>query len=346
MSTILGWDIGGANLKLARIEAGRVVDLVQSPCPALAAPEKFDRVLAEASGRLAGVDRHAVTMTGELSDVFPNRTEGVAYLVGLAQRAAGGTPVQIYAGRAGFLPPEQAVRQVPDVASANWHATACLLAAIKGNGLLADIGTTTTDLVPFAGGAVRARGFTDAERLTEGELIYSGVVRTPVMAMADRAPFAGREQGIAAERFATMADVYRLTGELPGDADPFAAADNRDKSVAASATRLARMLGRDGDDARLEDWVALAQYFAGRQLARLENAAQTLVARELLPPEAPLIGAGCGRFLARRLAARLPRPYLEFTDLIETVPDARDGAAVCAPAVAVGLLAAKIAEAG
>ena len=66
---------------------------------------------------------------------------------------------------------------------------------------------------------------------TEGELLYTGVVRTPVMAVAQTAPFSGRMQRIAAERFATMADVWRLTGDLPGDADPYPTADQRGKSA-------------------------------------------------------------------------------------------------------------------
>jgi activator of 2-hydroxyglutaryl-CoA dehydratase len=54
-----------------------------------------------------------------------------------------------------------------------------------------------------------------------------------------------------------------------------------------------------------------------------------------------VIGAGCGRFIARRLAERLGRPYLDFGDLLDAAPEARDMAARCAPAVAVALLAGK-----
>ena len=71
------------------------------------------------------------------------------------------------------------------------------------------------------------------------------------MAVAHTAPFCGRMQRIAAERFATMADVWRLTGDLPEDADPYPAADQRGKSLAESAARLARMLGRDASEAEL-----------------------------------------------------------------------------------------------
>ena len=147
-----------------------------------------------------------------------------------------------------------------------------------------DVGTTTTDLIPIKDGAVAARGATDAERLTEGELLYTGVVRTPVMAVTRSAPFKGRVQRIAAERFATMADVWRLTGDLPGDADPYPAADQRGKSGRESAARLARMLGRDASETELGEWMALARYFADCQLAEIEHAARGLAERDALPP--------------------------------------------------------------
>jgi hypothetical protein len=54
-----------------------------------------------------------------------------------------------------------------------------------------------------------------------------------------------------------------------------------------------------------------------------------------------VIGAGCGRFVAKRLADRAGRPYLNFSDLIDAAPEAREMAACCAPAVAVALLAPK-----
>jgi uncharacterized hydantoinase/oxoprolinase family protein len=99
------------------------------------------------------------------------------------------------------------------------------------------------------------------------------------------------------------------------------------------------MLGRDAADAALADWVALACHFAGCQLALIEEAAREVVMRQGLIGTTPVVGAGCGRFLARQLAARLGRPYFDFADLIAAAPEAREAAARSAPAVAVALLA-------
>ncbi len=338
MTRVLGWDIGGANVKAALAEHDRIGRVVQLPCPALADPNKFDAAVAAAGALFPAAELHAVTMTGELSDVFSDRRQGVAYLIALMQKMAEGAPVLIYAGAPGLRKPQAALEQPLKVASANWHAAATLLARKYTETLFIDVGTTTTDLLPIKRGCVSARGFTDAERLTEGELIYCGVVRTPVMAIAQTVPFRGRVQRIAAERFATMADVFRLTGELSEDADPFPTADQRGKSAEESAGRLARMLGRDAGDAAHGEWVAVAEHLAEAQIAMIEEAARNLCKRENLSPDAPIIGSGCGRFIAEDIAGRLGRRFADFSEAFDVAPDAREMAARCAPAVAVALL--------
>lgn len=339
MTFVIGWDLGGANVKVAVVEGAHVARVDQIPCPLIPDRGKFDQAVEAALKIIPAPALHAVTMTGELSDVFHDRREGVAYLVDLMVKSAVGQGLLIYAGEAGFLEPE-AAKQLPlQVASANWHATAAFAARHHPDALLIDAGTTTTDLIPIRGGAVAVRGATDGERLATGELVYSGVVRTPVMAIASFAPFGGRMQRITAERFATMADVFRLTGELPEDADPYPAADQRGKTVAESASRLARMLGRDAEEASLDAWIALARYFGGCQLAQLEDATRAVALQAPGPATAPVIGAGCGRFLARRLAERFGRAYVDFAELLHAAPEAREAATRCAPAVAVALLA-------
>lgn len=337
MAASFGWDIGGANIKLAQAEDGRIIAVHQIPCPLVAEPSKFDDAVDEALALCTPDATHAVTMTGELSDVFRTRAEGIAYLVALlAEATDAGT--RFYNLQSGLVDAENAVEHWPELASANWHASATLTASLCGDGLFVDVGTTTSDLIPLNDGKAATKGLTDGDRLTEGELIYGGVVRTPVMAIAQQAPFKGRMQRMAAERFATMADVYRLTGALPDDADPYPTADQRGKSIEESAARLARMLGRDADEADFIAWQALAHYVARLQLDQIEADARELYQREDLAADAPVIGAGCGRFLAHQLATRLDRPYRDFAEIIDCEPDARDMAAVCAPAAAMALL--------
>src|SRR5438309_1570695 len=81
---------------------------------------------------------------------------------------------------------------------------------------------------------VAARGASDAERLATGELVYTGIARTPLAALARELPFAGRRIGVMAEFFASAADMHRLAGSLPDGADLHPAADGRGKSLAES----------------------------------------------------------------------------------------------------------------
>jgi uncharacterized hydantoinase/oxoprolinase family protein len=92
MATIIGWDLGGANLKLARLEQGRVVHVAQIPCPIRQDRSKFDAALAEALPLCTSGAAHAVTMTAELSDVFSDRAEGVSYLVDMMAKPCSMAP--------------------------------------------------------------------------------------------------------------------------------------------------------------------------------------------------------------------------------------------------------------
>ncbi len=333
-----GWDLGGAHLKAAQTApGGHLVTVLQVPCRLWLGMDEFARSLSEARRHLRPARRHGVTMTGELADLFADRAEGVTRLSQAMTAAFPGDDVRFYAGDRGFV---TAVDDWRAIASANWHASVRFVAGRFRSALFVDVGSTTTDIVPVDGGQIDAIGYADDERLISEELVYTGVTRTPVMAVADTVPFVGQRQRVMAESFATMADVHRLTGALPEDADQLPAADGRGKTLEDSARRLARMLGRDFQSATMEEWRRLATHLAERQQQILRSAIDRTLSRGLLGGDAPIVGAGVGRFLAFELAQRLRRPYVDFADLVEGEPAAREWAARCAPAAAVAILAA------
>ncbi|HEY3325860.1 MAG TPA: hydantoinase/oxoprolinase family protein [Novimethylophilus sp.] len=342
MADSIGWDLGGAHLKAVRLdEAGRVINAVQLPCPLWQGLTYLGQAIDAAVASLGDCRVHAVTMTGELADIFPDRRQGVTQLVETMQRRLPVAELKIFAGMCGFVEVGQAQQRAADIASANWLASAQYAASRCGNGLFVDIGSTTTDLVPLHEGVAQPRGFSDAERLTSEELVYTGVIRTPVMAVAQRVPFGGHWQRLAAEHFATMADVHRLTGNLDPAHDMAATADGAGKSLDESARRLARMVGRDIDDAPMDQWFGLARFLADVQLRDIGCAVEHAWSRRLGNDAAPLIGAGVGRFMLRELARRTNRPFTDFSDLVEGTGDGKAWAAVCAPAFAVAWLARK-----
>ena len=337
---VLGWDIGGAHLKVAAVDRkDKVMQVLQLPCPLWLGLEHLDRAISTALAQMPGASLHAVTMTGELTDFFRNRAQGVKTILARFAKQAPVGRTCIYAGPEGFLTPKNAAQKTDAVASANWAASAQLVARFLPDALFVDIGSTTTDLVPIRGGVLRVRGLSDADRLACEELVYTGVVRTPIMALADRIPFDGQWIPAMAEYFATTADVYRLTGELPEGADQLPAADNGGKTVRDSARRLARMIGRDLESAPLAQWKQCARQLADLQLWQIRQACERVLSRTVAVDRSPVVGAGTGRFLARKLAAQLGRRYRDFDSLIDAVPGAASWASSCAPAVAVALLA-------
>ncbi len=340
MRSVIGWDVGGAHLKAARVEDGRVVGALQVASPLRLGLDCLSQAFADAKARIGAAPFHAVTMTGELADTFSSRAEGVEALSELAVRELAPQQVVLYAGRAGFIAPHDAPRHVEDIASANWFASASLVGRVLRTALLVDIGSTTTDLVPVVDGAVAARGYTDAERLAAGELVYTGLVRSFVMAVAERAPFAGRWSPLINENFATMADVYRILGQLPDGVDQMATADGRAKTIEASHARLARMIGRDADEGGEAEWRMVAQWFAERQIRTVVDGAMLVLSSTRMPADAPVLGAGIGDALVEEVARRLGRRHLSFDTVLDVVPHVRAQASHCAPAAALAALAA------
>ncbi len=336
---VIGWDIGGAHVKACLVEDGRVRDIAQWAAPLWQGLAPLDGALAAARARWPGLGggRHALTMTAEMTDLFPHREAGVTALAAHLA-AALGPDIHLYAGSAGWVAPTAAREHWVDIASANWLATAELVARRRPDALLVDIGSTTTDLIPVVGGRPQPAGRSDADRLASGELVYLGVVRTPLCALARRIVFDRRRVNVMNEFFATTADVFRLTGELDGAHDQHPAADNGEKDLAASCERLARMIGRDARDARVRQWRALAGAWRHAMLSEIGRNLGRVVRQADLGDGVPVVGAGAGQFLARILAERCNRPFVPFHALVGTPPAASNWADVCAPSVAVALL--------
>ncbi len=340
MQNIIGWDVGGAHLKAARVENGIVTQAVQIACPLWLGMGELDRAFTDAEAAIGRAPLNAITMTGELCDAFATREEGVVGLAAIMVRLLSPGRAVFYAGHSGFAGDTEAADLAIEIASANWHASAMLTGIRARAALFVDMGSTTTDIIPVADGRPASLGYTDAARLAHGELVYSGLARSFLMSGPKLVPFAGRWTPLMNEWFATMADVRRILGQLPEGADVMAAADGREKTKAASRARLARMIGRDSGEADDAAWDRLARFFAEAQLRDIMDATALVLSRGLLPASAPVVGAGAGRGVIRELAERIDRTFIALDDLIEAVPEARSKACDCAPASAVALLAA------
>ena len=338
---IVGWDIGGAHIKAAALDQnGCVVRVIQRDCPLWKGLSYLNEALERISMELNYSNAcHAVTMTGELVDLFGDRLEGVLAILDAIDQQLSPATVSVFAGRYGFLPSNEiSEKNYQAVASANWLASGLQVAQQTESALFADIGTTTTDLILIDHNQVKVRGYTDYERMRYDELVYTGIVRTPVMAIVDRVLFEGESVGIMAEHFATMADVYRITGELSEYADQLPAGDNGEKTIDGSVRRLARMIGRDSNSADHSKWCRLARWLREQQIMKIRLACEKQFSR-ISGDNQCIIGAGVGRFLLKDLARSFGVPYIDFGSLFsyKSPTDCFDPAD-CAPVVSVANL--------
>ena len=339
----VGWDIGGAHLKAAWLNHNAEVQAVyQEPCPLWQGIESLETALAHIVDKLPSSSvQHAITMTGELVDLFENKAQGVMEIIAVMQRVLGAQSLLVYAGRSGFISAELVeAKHIDDIASANWLASAQYVAQQIDEGLFIDMGSTTTDILLLSNKQVDALGYTDFQRLISSELVYTGMVRTAVMAVVQSVDFAGSEVGVMSEYFATMADVYRLTGELDERHDQSEPADGGEKTELASARRLARMIGCDLQDFSLSRWQELAYTIRKQQLNRIQLAIQKQLLRLDKQEKTVLIGAGIGRSLIQEIALNLELEYRDFDSLFKPSIDKTEmQIADCASAVAVSYLA-------
>lgn len=335
--TIIGFDVGGAHLKVVRAGGGQVVYAQTFATPLWQGLDNLVAAFAEAASVCSGAERAVLTMTGELCDFFNSREEGVRGLLEIIERHAPVSRKSIYAGPAGFVGLREAANLSRDVASANWHATASLVGRLTGDALFVDMGSTTTDILAVSEGRVANLGYTDGERLLTGELVYTGFTRTFLFAVANNAPVEGRISPLMNEYFASMADVHRILGVLKEEDDRHAAADGKEKTESASTARLARIIGRDAADMSALQWRNVAAWFSERQLRMVHDAAVQVSDR--VSEDAPILAAGTGRWQIRRLAERMERRYVDLAEIIPAVAEVRHQASNGAAATAVALLA-------
>ena len=337
---ILGWDVGGANLKAARIGADGEPgpSVLERPFALWREPQRLPAVLAEAADRLGGARRMAVTMTAELADCFATKREGVAFVLDSFATAFPGVETWVFGVDGRFRSPEAARRRPHRVAAANWMATATFVARVLPDALLVDVGSTTTDVIPILAGRVAARGRDDPARLRTGELVYTGALRTPVCAIVRSAPLRGRRCRVAAELFAIAADVHLWLGRI-GEADyTCETPDGRGRSRPEAGARLARMVCGDLELLGPDDVTAIAEHTAQAQVRQIAAGIRQVMRR--LGPACPRVAvlAGQGAFLARAAAAELG---LAVRDMAEDLGLAGSRAA---PAAAVAYLLEELAE--
>lgn len=302
----MGLDIGGATLKAATsdgIARSRPFPLWRSPSRLADEIDALVRGLAFSSV--------ALTMTAELCDCFRDKAEGVATILKAVSAAIGRIApdpwdhIAVWNTAGAFVDLATARDEPWTVAASNWLALATFAGRFVAadRALLIDVGSTTTDIIPLHAGTPVAVGRTDPERLASGELVYQGIVRTPLCAILPKVTLGGREYRTMAELFATAQDAYVVLGETPEDPSAVDTADGRPATAEFARDRIARMIGSDRTRFGDEDARNLARQVKANQVALLSAAITDVTRRSLDGRVDCVILSGQGEFLPRNCPA-------------------------------------------
>ncbi|MEA2723830.1 MAG: (((gamma-L-glutamylamino)ethyl phenoxymethyl)furan-2-yl)methanamine synthase [Gemmatimonadales bacterium] len=339
---ILGWDIGGVNTKVTRLEAATDGPVIRSMCLPFELkhdPDALTPTLTEAARAVGGApgDLHAVTMTAELSQAFRTKREGVGFVLDALEVAFPEAMLYVYTVEGRFVTPPEARTLPLSVGAANWAATARLVARSVPTCILLDVGTTSTDLIPIVHGQVVVQGYTDPARLLSGELVYTGALRTPVEAVAPQVPLWGGSAGVSADGFALIGDAHLWLGRLsPGDYT-CPTPDGRPPTREFAGERLARTVCADRDmldDSALD---AIAGALACAQVRAVATALERILER--WPVITTAVVAGLGDFIAVEAAETAGLDVVRLADRLGQ-------SARTAPAAAVAWLLWHTMEAG
>ncbi len=309
MVRVLGLDVGGANLKLTVMDC---VDGVISHAETLV--EYFPiwrrgrenlalaiRSLIKKSG-FSNPDLAAVTMTAELSDVYFSKTEGVRHIVESTKLALQNIELRFLNVYGELLSTEEVKSKPLEVAAANWYASGWLVSKLSKDCLLVDTGSTSTSLVPVLNGKVAASGFSDLEKLMNGELVYTGALRTNVAAITPYVPVRGVLTPVSSEFFAQSGDVHLILGHIRPEDYTVDTPDGRGVSTLEAAARLARVVCADLDILSMEEINSIASYVYKAQLLQIAEALTRLSKNLNLDlKDKPAYTAGLGaEFLAKK----------------------------------------------
>ncbi|NJD67444.1 MAG: hypothetical protein C3F12_02125 [Candidatus Methylomirabilota bacterium] len=322
MIRIIGWDIGGANVKAARLlcadgraESGRAVrrhfELWHNS-------NSLHSLLQTIYAELGPTDAMVVTMTGELCDAFADRAEGVAFIINAVRAAVPDIPLYAIDLDGRLMCLDTGEVELLTLAPTNWIAEAMVLATRQPDCLMMDIGSTTTDLIPIMGGRPIARGKRDIERLAHGELIYTGALRTPVAAIASGIPVRGVICRISAEYFAISADVYLALGQLTSDDYTCAAPDGGEKTSEGALRRLARVVCEDSKHLTASELHTMAAYIAEQQIQQITEGMFQVLSRIENGLHFPVVPVGIGAFLGETCARRLGLTVCDAPALIDS----------------------------
>ena len=343
MVNVLGFDIGGANTKATflKIENYKIKELktILEYFPIWkSGKNNVPKILEKLKTKLANLKQLegvCVTITAELSDEFMTKKEGINHILDCLFQVFNGIPIFVLNVKTDLVSVKEAKKNPLMVASANWAATGWITKQIIKDCIVIDVGSTSTSIIPIVNGEVAAEGRTDLEKLHNGELVYSGALRTNVATIVNSIAVHGNPTRVSSEMFAQTGDVHLILNNITEDEYTCDTCDGREKTHIGAAARLARVVCADLDMLTEQDIIEMAKFVYQKQILQIADGLKQVKKRVKLKKNTAVV-AGIGRkFLARKAAEHVG--FEEINDLNELVGV---DVAFASPSVGVAFMAA------
>ena len=260
---MIGIDVGGANLKVVD-DTGPHLHY----CPLWeGAPltDLLNQYVKEPDGQAA------VVMSGELADCFESKMEGISFIVNAVRNAF--HSARFYGTDGQFHDSD-----VPQLAAANWLASADYLRKEFPDAVLLDIGSTTADIIPLMC-FESMKGLTDLMRLQKGYLIYTGMLRGNIATILQSVILDGMVTPVSSEYFAISADAHLVLGHITPAQYTSDTPDKKEKTKKAALRRLARVVCADLDEIGNEGAYRIAGQFWEKQRGLIYDQVQRVAAQ-------------------------------------------------------------------
>ena len=290
----LGIDIGGAHLKLVGTNIKKKIIFVSYlKCPIWEDVNNLRSHLARLSAKIdTNYVLCCITMTAELCDCFENRNYGVRKIFAICKESG----LNFFFFSNNFSTPSKKLC-TNSVSSMNWLAPAIFLKGKVKNAILIDFGSTTTDITIIQNHHLSNLGYTDFDRLKNSELVYTGIVRTPIFSLSNSLLIEGIRLRIIPEQFSNMADIYRISDSLPKNVDLFSTMDKKDKSKISSLKRVSRNFGFDYTKSKKELLKLISKKLIDIQLDLIFSSVENQLKLKGISKKPPIIALGIGKDL-------------------------------------------------
>ncbi len=342
---MIGLDIGGANTKAALIStkngSAEEVKTAGEYFPVWKDPKKLSDVLSRLAEKLsstAKLDCVGVTMTAELSDAYQTKRDGVNHILSCVVQVFRDVPIFVLDVEAALRSVEAAKLEPLKVAAANWAATGWLISQLIKNCVVIDVGSTSASIIPVIEGRVSAEGKTDLEKLMNGELVYTGSLRTNIAAIVNSVPIRGGAARVSSELFAQSVDVHLILGNIKENEYTTETADGRGKTRKETMARLARVVCADTEMLTEQEIIQMAKHIHDRQVEQVAEGLSQVYSRikKLTAQKISVVTTGLGKdFVARKAAQKVG-----FEKIVDLSVMVGSDAYMASPAVGVALMAA------